>query len=312
MKTLNLINLEESTIKYKINNYPDGQRDINIDLESLYDVSMYKENYKNNVATIKSRLNNMEDLGLIICTTQALYNLGVKEIHLYVPYIMGLRSDRLFVGGGVRYIKDVLAPILNSQNYESVTCYDAHSYVAENCINRLKVISNIDLIRFSIRNIYQPLTENSTQRDWILIAPDAGASHKIYKSAEAIGYTGDIIICSKERDANGKLTKTTVPLTSHCSVKDLIIIDDICDGGNTFINIAIEIDNYKKKLISNGGAWSGKLYLIVTHGIFSAGYANLSKYFDGMYCTNSYKHISQKEYHALGNTKTNVKQLNIF
>lgn len=55
-------------------------------------------------------------------------------------------------------------------------------------------------------------------------------------------------------------------------------------------------------------------FLVVTHGIFSAGFEELSQYFNGIYCTNSYKDIT-KEWERDGNGIAyfnNVKQLNIF
>ena len=146
--------------------------------------------------------------------------------------------------------------------------------------------------------------------NFVLISPDAGASHKIEKIAQAIGYKGDIITCSKERDTEGNLTKTNVPLKyqinngnylEYCS-KDFIIIDDIADGGRTFINIAKELKNQNVK---------GKIYLIVTHGIFSAGFNELSKYFDGIYCTNSYSDITFP-WCIKGFMNRNSQQLNIF
>jgi ribose-phosphate pyrophosphokinase len=318
MKTLNLTSLDNSDIKYKKNEFPDGQRDIvieNFNFEHIIH-SILKLNIQESVQ-IKSRLNNMEDLGLIVCAAKALRNLGVKEIHLYTPWIMGLRSDRLFVEGGVRYIKDVLAPILNSLNFESVTCYDAHSYVAENCINNLKIIDNEKFVRRALDTFLGPIKLysggiNSEESQFIIIASDAGALHKIYKLAEKIGYKGDIITCSKERDTKGKLTKTVVPIDEdivninfNIKNKDFIIIDDICDGGGTFINIA---KNIKDKGLDN------KIYLIVTHGIFSKGFEELSKYFDGIYCTNSYSNIKnwQEENGKIFVKGDFVKQLNVF
>jgi len=47
---------------------------------------------------------------------------------------------------------------------------------------------------------------------------------------------------------------------------------------------------------------TAKLYLIVTHGIFSAGFDELGKYFEQIYTTNSYKDIDNEL----------VKQSNIF
>lgn len=321
MKILNLVYPEKSDIEFKINNYPDGQRDIVIDKECCYE-SAYGYllmTHKDCKVTIKSRLNNMEDLGLIICATQALRNLGVKEIHLYVPYIMGLRSDRLFQEGGVRYIKDILAPLINSQNFESVTCYDAHSYVAENCINNLHIIDNFGLIKWSLGKIYEKsipeigATTDDVVDNFILVSPDDGASKKIYKVAEKIGYKGDIIVCSKSRDTDGKLTKTVVPINDLLKNtinnelnKDFIIIDDIADGSGTFINIAKEIKEKSKHFKI------GKLYLVVTHGIFSKGFAELNQYFDGIYCTNSYSDLRQDQFIGTKYDHDKVKQLNVF
>jgi ribose-phosphate pyrophosphokinase len=304
MKTLNLTDIDKSNIKYQIINYPDGQKDIVIDYKSGFTTNSEDTHFKNTIpiVQIKSRLNNAEDLLIIICATKALRNLKVKEIHLYTPYIMGLRSDRLFQEGGNRYVKDIIAPLLNAQNFESVTCIDPHSDVAENCINKLEKISNLELVEFTFDQIrndnhLKGSSSYTINNNAILVSPDAGASKKIYKLAEQIGYKGDIITCSKDRDKDGKLTKTFVPMNKiHDTCKDIIIIDDICDGGGTFINIAKEI---KDKYFKN------KIYLVVTHGIFSKGFGELQQYFDAIYTTNSYKQLNP-------DTQVFVKQLNVF
>ena len=82
--------------------------------------------------------------------------------------------------------------------------------------------------------------------------------------------------------------------------KDFIIVDDLIDGGLTFVNISQVLKAYFPK---------NKVYLIVTHGIFSKGVEGLSKYFDGIYCTNSYQDIEN----LVGGVYTkNFKQLNVF
>lgn len=305
MKILNLVDIEKSDIKYQIQKFPDGQQNI------VIEPFIYKE-WHNNILNntfnvkIKSRLNNWLDLELIVCAVACLRELEVERIHLYTPYIIGARSDRKFEEGGNRYIKDVIAPVLNSLNFESVTCIDPHSYVLENCIKGFRKESNINLVNLAINEI--ALTKIGTENyldlsEIILISPDAGASKKIYKLAEQIGYKGDIIVCNKDRDENGKLTKIEVPLKMYDNKPDLIIIDDICDGGATFINIAKAIDEHE---------WEyGKKYLIVTHGIFSKGFEELSQYFDGIYCTNSYKDITFP--HMIkGYMNKNSQQLNVF
>jgi ribose-phosphate pyrophosphokinase len=57
-----------------------------------------------------------------------------------------------------------------------------------------------------------------------------------------------------------------------------LIVDDICDGGGTFIGLAAELKNKN----------AGKLYLAVSHGIFSKGFDSL-KCFDKIFTTNSFK-----------------------
>jgi ribose-phosphate pyrophosphokinase len=304
MKILNLTNLDTSDIKYHVSKFPDGQQNITINKENCYESNygyllMTHEDCK---VTIKSRLNNFQDLELIVCATKSLRNLGVKEIHLYTPYFMGARSDRQFEEGGNRYLADVICPIINSLNFESVTVLDPHSYVLGNLINNFKSIDNSNLIEFAVRDI---LVHNSKAhiKDLVYIAPDAGASHKIFQSLKNANITDqNVIICSKERDNEGKLTRVNVPYQdTDFRNKDFIIIDDICDGGQTFINIA--------KHLNNGDFLTKpKIYLIVTHGIFSKDFGELSQYFDGIYCTNSYKDIND----YITDPPFLVKQLNVF
>lgn len=317
MKVLNLTNLEKSDIKYEISKFPDGQQQVKI--FTILDNGMFGSKlpkFTTISVQIKSRLNNFKDLELIICATKSLRNLGIKEIHLYTPYFLGSRSDRKFEEGSNNYLKDVICPIINSLNFESVTVLDPHSDVLEACLDNFKKLDNIGLVSTTLEELYvgpvnwnlrtPSLKENGLFNldEFILISPDAGANKKIFKIAEQIGYTGDIITCSKFRDEQGKLSHTTIPWNHDDYInKDLIIIDDICDGGFTFINIV--------KYIKEFCYHKGKIYLIVTHGIFSKGLSELSKYFDGIYTTNSYQEHDQPLF-APSSERKLVKSLNVF
>lgn len=305
-KILNLVDIDKSDIKYQIQKFPDGQQNIVITHFLQYKLtdSKIKDEAKAQPLVIKSRLNNWLDLELIVCTVASLRELGVEEIHLYTPYIMGARSDRKFEEGGNNYLKDVICPIINSLNFKSVTCIDPHSDVLEACIKGFRKLSNLELIRFSLFDLLPGpgFINPDVLNNIILVSPDAGASKKIYKLAEQIGYKGDIITCSKDRDIDGKLTKLVIPVSTVVH-KDYIIIDDICDGGATFLQIAKTL---KPRLHS-----SNKLFLIVTHGIFSKGFTELSKYFDGIYCTNSYQETPDFKENNLRPANL-LKQLNIF
>lgn len=299
MKTLNLVNSDDSHIRYKISKFPDGQQQVKI--EGLFCVGFDDLS----PIEIRSRLNNWLDLELIVCSVASLRELGIKEIHLYTPYIIGARSDRKFEEGSNNYLKDVICPIINSLKFESVTCRDSHSYVSEGCLNRFKSLDNQILVTWALDDLDYYDKNSKLKEGFILVSPDAGASHKIYKLSENISYKGEIITCSKERDKEGKLTQVNLGFVPNIiTTKDLIIIDDICDGGATFINIA-------KKLKELG--YKGKIYLIVTHGIFSKGLKELSKYFNGIYSTNSYRDIGLLDDDYLFSIdRPFVKQLNIF
>jgi ribose-phosphate pyrophosphokinase len=285
---LNLVNPESRSItdiKYTISKFPDGQQSINID----------QAIHENDVIELSSRLSNFKDLELIICANMALRNLGVRKINLYVPYFLGARSDRKFTEGGINYLKDVICPIINSQKFKSVTILDAHSDVIEACIKNYKKIDNIKLVKFALIDIDN---KNGARENLYLVSPDAGALKKVYNVAEHFKIE-NLIIASKHRDIKtGKIIRTDVPgLTQESCRRNFVIVDDICDGGRTFLEIAKTIRSER-----NISIFGDKIYLVVTHGIFSTGFDELKKHFDGIYCTNSVSDIDNEL----------VKQLNIF
>lgn len=287
MKILDLVDQEKDgdlNLRYKISKFPDGQQSINLDFIHLEDE-----------VKISSRLNDFKDLEVILCATAALRNLGVKTIHLYVPYFLGARSDRKFEDGGINYLKDVICPIINSQNYETVTIVDAHSDVLEACIHNYRKIDNITLVKFALTDIDNT---NGAREKLILVSPDAGALKKMYHVSEFFKIE-NMVIANKHRDIKtGKITHTEVPgLTQEPGSKNFVIIDDICDGGRTFLEIAKTIRKEREDSVFND-----KIYLVVTHGIFSAGFNELKNWIDGIYCTNSVKDVDNEL----------VKQLNIF
>ena len=294
MITFDLVYPEKSDIKYKISQFPDGQQ--TIDLQD--DWSSIRE-YTDPVM-IKSRLNSFRDLELIICATQAVRNVkSDKEIQLYVPYFLGSRSDRKFVEGGVNYLKQVICPIINRQNYSKVITLDPHSDVLEACLNNYRKISNVQLAKEAISDIDN---KDGAQDRTMIVSPDAGALKKIYDIAKTFGIK-NVVTAGKVRDIiTGNIVKTELPQMNLDGIEQIVIFDDICDGGRTFIELAKVIREQTDKPI----------YLVVTHGIFSAGLLELSKHFNGVYSTNSVKDINVEEYSDFTVDKYFLKQLNIF
>ncbi len=298
-ETLNLVNPDDVlSCGYEISRFPDGQQSIRI-TEKGYSSYNSLADQKTPI-TIKSRLNTFRDLELIICANQALKEIGVEKVNLYIPYCIGGRSDRKFQEGGVNYIKTVIAPIINLQNFGEVTIMDPHSDVLEACINNFVKVYNFGVAKMALADVIGG--EMGTKDNLCLVSPDAGAYKKIFDVATWFGID-KIITATKVRDLKtGKILHTEVPvLDQHNDIK-YVIVDDICDGGRTFIEIAKAI---------KGSRPTAKIYLVITHGIFSAGFSDLGDYFDGIYTTNSIKDISD----VGTNSRTepiNFKQLNVF
>jgi ribose-phosphate pyrophosphokinase len=276
MKILNLTDSQKSDIKFTISKFPDGQQSITIDDAPAFiqgkDIKLY------------SRLNNFRDLELIICANQALHNMAVSTVNLYVPYFMGARSDRKFVQGSINYLKQVICPIINSQNFNTVLVLDPHSDVLEACLNNYEKIDNHLLVKQSLTDIDN---RNGAQERIVLVSPDAGAYKKIFDVAQKFEIS-NVVTAMKHRDIKtGKITHTEVPnIEQYGENHKFVIVDDICDGGRTFIELAKEIR--KHNAIS-------EIYLIVTHGIFSSGFSELNNYFTKIYTSNSYADMDNSQ-----------------
>lgn len=289
---LNLVYPEKSDIKFTVSKFPDGQQSLTITTTDAWFRSP-----KNDVK-IMSRLNSFSDLELILCATSALRNLeSIENIHLYVPYFLGARSDRKFTDGGFNYLKEVICPIINSQNYKSVTVIDPHSDVLEACLNNYRKVDNISLVKQALTKIDNT---NEAREKVHLVSPDAGALKKVFHVVEYFEID-KLIIASKHRDIKtGRITHTEVPGLPNFDTpgrEKYVIVDDICDGGRTFIELSKAILEKRPKSM-----FGTEVYLIVTHGIFSAGFETLNQYFDKIYTTNSVKEIENEL----------VEQINVF
>jgi ribose-phosphate pyrophosphokinase len=228
----------------------------------------------NEEITIVHRINSSSDLMLLILANDALQRIGHKQIHAYIPYLPYARQDRVMVKGEPLSIK-VFANLINSCNFSSVTLLDPHSDVGPALIDRVKIVTNYEIVQQAFYDLHLKRIEH---RDIAMISPDAGAYKKIYKTCERIGFTGELVLCNKVRDLKtGNIIKQTVD--GNVIDKVCVIIDDICDGGRTFIELG--------KQLKEKGAKS--VILIVTHGIFSFGTEPLQGVIDHVYSSKSFR-----------------------
>ena|SRR5687767_7085071 len=215
----------------------------------------------------------------LLQTSNALDHLSVKKKKLVIPYLMAARYDRLMQHGD-SFDLEVVAALINSCGFEKVLLFDVHSEVA------VRLIRNST----SIRN--RQMVEQYRLPDAVLICPDAGAKRKIDDYLNWNENLSGIVYCSKKRESStGKIT-LEVSDPQKCEDRNCVIIDDICDGGATFLAIAEQI---RPK----------HLTLIVTHGIFSKGFAALEKSFDEIIVSDSYGKI-----YSSGIVKTIAAKIN--
>ena len=250
----------ENNVDYNFFTFSGGEPHIKIisELENVSEV------------TITHRIQSFNDIGTLLLATNALKNMGFKKLHVVIPYFPAARQDRLMVSGEPLSVK-VYADIINTQNFESVTVFDPHSEVTPALLNNCRVIDN----HIFIEQIVQQLSD-----DLLLISPDGGALKKIYKVAAYL-QNYEVIECSKSRNVKtGQLTGFKV-YADDLQGRDCLIVDDICDGGGTFLGLAKEL---KAKN-------AGNLYLAISHGIFSKGFEELEKLFTKIFTTDSFKTI---------------------
>ncbi len=220
------------------------------------------------VTNIEAYLYNSDDIIRLLMVVDAVRQENAEtNIDLIIPYFPYARQDRV-CNRGEAFSAKVMADLINGLNCRSVMVFDPHSDVIVQALQNCQVITQVDLIKGAVHGLVQ-------SHKLTLISPDKGAARKTQAVADHYGF--DVISCSKVRDTKtGHITHSEV----HGDVagKDLIILDDICDGGRTFTELA--------KTLKDHGA--GKLYLYVTHGIFSKGLEVLKKHFTHVFCVHTF------------------------
>lgn len=257
-------------IDYKSFIFPGGEEHIVIkDTAATHDLDKIK---------IISSVKSSSDVLRTILATDAIRNVNRDaKISLYMPYFPYARQDRMMVHGEPFSLK-VMCNLINSQGYYDVTVFDPHSDVTPALLNNVRVVSNVWFGEKVWNKIHDKNSLNNLNASTTcLVSPDAGAEKKIYKLASRLNLSNDqLILGSKQRDVStGKILRTD--FRGDVKGKNCLIVDDIADGGWTFINLA--------KLLKEAGA--EKVYLAVSHGIFSNGFNQLKESVDKIYTTDS-------------------------
>lgn len=241
--------------------FPGGEVGIDINNLSEADTSKVKK------VMVTAQLQNSDDVMALLLTVDALKRAHpwVEKIALFMPYVPYARQDRVCNQGEALSIA-VFADLINACGFSAIRCLDPHSSVTGAVIKNLQVVDQFDIfgkVKPSFRETY-------------IVAPDAGAIKKCEDFAKRVGAAG-VVTCSKTRElSTGEITGMSCD--QDVTGLNLFVLDDICDGGRTFIELA--------KMF---GSKPLTIELAVTHGIFSKGVEVVLTEFDQVYTTNSFR-----------------------
>ena len=215
-------------------------------------------------------IRNPFDFVVFLLTLDALKRGRCHLATLYIPYMMGARSDRVMQDGD-SVCNSIVLKTIQDAKFARTVFLDIHNWIVSDFIKGAKNVVPLETL-----TKYVPTPE-------IIIQPDAGAYTRT-KQALEIFPEALRVECVKSRDSKGHITLTMSDRAKEaCKDKYCLIADDLCDGGGTFIAIREQI---QPKHIS----------LIVTHGIFSKGTSVLRQAFDQIVTTNSFfKEVSGKK-----------------
>ena len=258
---------KEVEVPVKFWTFPGGERGLSIDVEKLKSAG---------AVDIACHFRGSDDIVDIVMLVNAIrLELGKNiDIFLSIPYFPFARQDRAANRGEPNALQAFTA-IINSLNFTGVCFTDPHSEVLEGLLTPGTALALRQWEVWTNDNLC--ITGNPNIKT-ALVSPDAGASKKTHKVAQAVGV--DVIQAHKLRDTKtGAISGTWINEHDLNHYNRLIIVDDICDGGRTFIELAETIRRFD---------YNGQLDLAITHGIFSKGVATVQEHFDNIFVINSF------------------------
>lgn len=188
-------------------------------------------------------------------TIDALYQMDLLKYctNISLPYLPYARADRVFKHGDSNPLKTFVNWVVYVSDLYDLPRFsilEPHNFSA--IPEKLKDYFLVDWIDSCIeKEDYQHITS--------VIAPDEGAVNRAERVAELLGVKVSAV-AKKQRDmSTGKIVAYKLDVTSDIGVQPLVV-DDIIDGGRTFIELADAIKAYDKTI---------QPHLLVAFGIFS-------------------------------------------
>lgn len=193
---------------------------------------------------------------MVLAQLKHLLNWNGIPAYLRLTYLPYGRQDKT-VSNATTFALHTFASLLNALDFWEVIIEDPHSEIALQLIEKSKAV-------YPIKQVEQTAQELDREHGGctVFCYPDKGALAKYSKVYESC--YRPYIYGEKVRDQlTGNITSYQV--VGDPAGQNILIVDDICDGGATFKILA-------KELLAKGAKSVG---LFVSHGIFSKGVRTL-------------------------------------
>jgi ribose-phosphate pyrophosphokinase len=213
-------------------------------------------------------LRTSDDILALLMAADANQRAGKPAPSIAISYFAYGRQDRVCNQGEAFSLK-VVCDLINSAGFTSVTVLEPHSLVLPALLDNCHIMPMTGFVA-------------ELAADKVVIAPDAGAEKRAYEVAKAAG--SDMVVALKKRNPlNGEIISIDL-FCDDLQGKDCLIVDDICDGGATFLHLAVKLREKN----------CGKITLAIAHGIFTRGAEVFNGKIDEVYCIENYK-LTKKE-----------------
>lgn len=222
-------------------------------------------------AILKWKPVDASEITFLALAVSALKNMGVWDIDLDILYLPYARQDRVCSPGEAHSL-EVICSFLDKLGLTTIRIWDVHN---ESKTQELFHETTVCFVTATnIFDRYHVLDDFDTS-NLILCAPDDGAYPRVADLCNYFDYSLPVVIGKYRDPESGKITLMQWNKHNRCIEGwNILIIDDICDGGATF--------NQAAQILKEQGAVN--LYLYVTHGIFSKGLDLLQENFKHIIC----------------------------
>lgn len=223
----------------KQGHFPDGTLHINEDGYTIF---------SNSYNSISWYYENDAELFMLVCLVKHIRRIEGErlKISLIMPYIPHARMDRVKSDNDVFTLK-YFTEIINSLHFDHVCVLDPHSNVSKALLNNVRAFTWEEIVERAMKRSVLSVDEK-----FIIFYPDEGS---VKRYADSISYPYAFGVKRRDWKTGQIMGLDVIGDAESIKGSNVLIIDDICSRGGTFLHSARKL----KELGAN------KIYLYITH-----------------------------------------------